>query len=327
MNATLDTAPPRYVESGPVGSGRAHAKAILFGEHAVVYGAPAIALPMPGLATTVQATPAAVTYLESELYTGRATSAPARLGPVLTAIEATLAHLREHGVPTRGVKISIRSEVSPDRGLGSSAAVAAAIAQAVAGAYLVTLTNQECFEIAQVAERYAHGTPSGLDARTVLAAEPIHFHNGLVRPVTIGTELTFVLADSGVPGSTATAVAGVRAMHDTDLGTARRIIAALAELATQGEHWLRAGNLADLGAGMNAAHEHLRTLGVSVPELNHLVAAARSNGAFGAKLTGGGLGGCILALAPTPAAAPEIAAALRAAGAPSVWQIQVPRTR
>lgn len=324
MNATLDTASLRYLDSAPIGVGRAHAKAILFGEHAVVYGAPALAVPVPGLNTVVRAVRAEGMFLDSDLYTGAANGAPIRLGPVVTSINAALKHLRSIGVGgVEGVGVRIRSDIPPDRGLGSSAAVAAAIGEAVAGAYSATFGSEARFEIAQEAERHAHGNPSGLDARTVLADGPIQFREGTVQPVSIGADLTLVLADSGVPGSTATAVAGVRAMHDTDLGTAGRIIDALAHLATDGEHALRAGDLPALGQGMSAAHEQLRALGVSIPELDNLVAVAQHSGALGAKLTGGGLGGCVLALAASSNDAAHLGAALRGAGAPNVWQVQV----
>ncbi len=323
MNATLDTAAPRYVDSAPAGVGRAHAKAILLGEHAVVYGAPALAIPVPKLRTTARAVRAEGIHLDSELYRGAAQGAPARLGPVVTAINATLDHLRSAGTETDGVHVRIASDIPPDRGLGSSAAVAAAVAEGVASAHLLTLDPDAWFEIVQEAERHAHGNPSGLDARTVLAAGPIQFHDGVVRPVSIGTDFTFVLADSGVPGSTATAVAGVRAIHDTDPGAAGGHIDSLARLTAAGEVALRHGNLPALGEAMSAAHEHLRALGVSIPELDALVDTSHRHGALGAKLTGGGLGGCVLALAPSHAAGSRLAAGLRAAGAPSVWQIRV----
>lgn len=328
MNATLDHAPPRYIDSSPVGIGRAHAKTILVGEHAVVYGAPALAMPVPGLNATVRAVAAEGRFVDSDLYTGATSGAPHRLGPVVTAIHATLEHLRSrNGIAVRGVKVRIRSDIPPDRGLGSSAAVAAAIAEAVAGAYEMTLEGAARFDIAQEAERHAHGNPSGLDARTVLASGPIQFHEGRIRPLAIGADLSFVLADSGVPGSTATAVAGVRALHETDLGTVDRIIASLADLAAEGEHALRDGDLAAVGRGMSAAHELLGHLGVSIPELDNLVAAALHGGALGAKLTGGGLGGCVLALAPSSADARRLAADLREAGAPSVWTMNVSSSR
>lgn len=324
MNATLDTAPAGYAPVAPVGIGRAHAKAILFGEHAVVYGAPALAIPIPTLRATVHATAAQETSLESELYTGPAARAPDRISPVLTAISAALTQLRRPGRIAAGVHVRISSDIPPDRGLGSSAAVAAALAKATAKAYGGDLDAGALFEIVQEAERRAHGTPSGLDARTVLAGGPIQFHAGHVMPLAIGTELTFVLADSGVPGSTAAAVAGVRAMYDTDLGTTSRLIGALTRTAEDGRRALAAGDLPTLGALMSEAHENLRALGVSLPALNNLVATARAHGALGAKLTGGGLGGCILALAPTGAHAAELSEALAGAGARGVWQVNVP---
>lgn len=366
MNATLDQAHTRDLEAPRLGMARAHAKAILFGEHAVVYGAPALSIPVPELTAWVHAELAPGIYIDSDLYTGPAENAPDRLGPVSTAITATLAYLRELGgstgstrttgttrttgstgtnratsngrarsngrltTPRReefaGAAVRIRSDIPPDRGLGSSAAVAAAIAGAVADAYGAVLNPEARFEIAQEAERRAHGNPSGLDARTVLADAPIRFESGRVTRQPIGQDLTFVLADSGVPGSTATAVAGVRAMRDTDLGTVDRIIERLAGLARDGADALGAGDAASVGAGMTAAHEELRRLGVSIPELNSLAAAACAGGALGAKLTGGGIGGCVLALAESPHHADDLARALRSAGARGVVTTTVRRT-
>lgn len=326
MNATLDTARPRYVDPAPIGIGRAHAKAILFGEHAVVYGAPALAVPVTNLQAKVHATQSPRTTIESELFTGLIGDSPTRLTPVATAIEATLAYLRTMGVDTGGVDLRIDSKIPADRGLGSSAAVAAAISEAVAGAHNITLDTNARFGIAQEAERTAHGTPSGLDARTVLASHPIQFQQGIVRPLAIGHDLHLVLADSGVRGSTATAVAGVRAMYDTDLGTAGRVISHLSTLADTGHDALRNGDLPLLGQAMSQAHEDLTHLGVSVPELDNLVATAHAGGALGAKLTGGGLGGCVLALARDEEHAQELMSQLAGAGAPSAWQVHVPRS-
>lgn len=306
------------------GVGRAHAKAILLGEHAVVYGAPAIALPVRELVAEahVTATDGAI-QISSELHTGEAVTAPVHLRPLLTAVGASLERLCPPGV---GVSLRLTSDIPHGRGLGSSAAVAAAVARAIADLSGRQLAPEMLHEIVQEAERVAHGNPSGLDARTVVAPSAIRFKAGVVSQLEIGRALTFVLADSGVPGSTVEAVGGVRTRRLANpLGT-DALIEGLAELTEAAKEDLAAGDMSALGARMDRAHSLLGLLGVSTPVLDALVATARRTGALGAKLTGGGLGGCILALAASPAAASELAGRLRTAGAVNTWTTEVPAT-
>ncbi|MFT4232775.1 MAG: mevalonate kinase [Leucobacter sp.] len=304
------------------GVGTAHAKAILFGEHAVVYGAPAIAVPLHQLEveTMIRSTPGAELRIESELFAGTASSAPDRLRPVVTAVRAAL---RGVGAEGEQVQLRVRSAIPHGRGLGSSAAVAAAIARAAADLVGVELGADEFHEIVQRAERVAHGNPSGIDARAVAAEGPIRFHGGRVSTTGVGAPLTFVLADSGVPGSTAAAVGGVRERRAADPAPMDRMISQLADIAEGSVLDLELGDRAALGARMLEAHELLGRIGVSTVQLDSLVDAARAAGAHGAKLTGGGLGGCVLALADSEDQAEHIALALRAAGAPRTWTTTV----
>ena len=320
--ARAQTAPASDGSPG-VGTGSAHAKAILLGEHAVVYGGPAIAVPLHQLEVQadLRPTPGGELRIESELFAGTAPSAPERMRPVITAVQAALA-----GTGTAGdrVQLRIRSAIPHGRGLGSSAAVAAAVARAAADLSGFDLDDDACHSIVQQAERVAHGNPSGIDARAVVACGPIRFHGGHVSSVGVGAPLTFVLADSGVPGSTAEAVAGVRERRAADPQGIGRAIAELSELAEGSTLDLRLGDRDALGGRMRAAHELLGRIGVSTPRLDALVDAATAAGASGAKLTGGGLGGCVLALAGSEAQAEHIALALRAAGAPRTWTTTVP---
>lgn len=305
-----------------VGVGTAHAKAILFGEHAVVYGAPAIAMPLHqlGVEAIVRPTPGAEMRLESELFAGSASSAPEELRPVITAVRVAL---ESTGMTGDEVQVLVRSAIPHGRGLGSSAAVAAAITRAAANLTGAELSDTAFHEAVQRAERVAHGNPSGIDARAVAAAGPIRFHGGTVRPISVGAPLTFVLADSGVPGSTARAVAGVRELRAANPGVTDRAISQLSEIAEGSERDLALGDRAALGARMLEAHRLLGTIGVSTVQLDAFVDAAYAAGAAGAKLTGGGLGGCVLALADSSNQAEHIALALRAAGARRTWTTTV----
>ncbi|WP_449277243.1 mevalonate kinase [Leucobacter sp. GX24907] len=305
------------------GTGLAHAKAILFGEHAVVYGAPAIAVPLHGLEVQVEmhATPDAETRIESELFAGSAAAAPALMGPVVAAARAAL---EMTGDADEHVQLRIRSAIPHGRGLGSSAAVAAAVARAVADQHGVSLSSEALHRIVQRAESVAHGNPSGIDARAVAATGPIRFQSGEVSAVSVGAPLTFVIADSGASGCTAEAVAGVRDLRSFDPGLVDDLIEQLSELTEASLDDLAAGSAEALGARMVEAHRLLGRLGVSTVDLDVLVAAATGAGAYGAKLTGGGLGGCVLALAPSADDAERISLALRTAGAARTWTTAVP---
>jgi len=298
-------------------SGSATAKTILFGEHSVVYGRPAIAMPIssiPVTATARQATGPAT--LRSALYHGRLDAAPERLQPTVAAVTAALDAV---GRPRDAVAVDVRSEIPAERGLGSSAAVAAAIVTAVTSLFGRELTADERHELIQIAERAAHGRPSGLDARSVVARGPVWFEDGATATLAVGGPLSFVLADSGVAGRTREAVAGVRALREADPARVDRVIDRLGGLSSTARDALGAADADLVGTAMTEAHALLGELGVGAPALDHLVTAARTGGALGAKLTGGGRGGCVVALARGAAHADELAAHLRAAGAPSAW--------
>lgn len=302
-------------------SGSAHAKSILFGEHAVVYGAPAVAIPLRSLeARATVRHHAHGVHLDSDLFSGAAADAPQRVQPVLAAIDSAL---ERTGLGGTGVDVRLSSTIPYERGLGSSAAVGVAIARGIANYAGVPLRPDEIHDVSMDAELIAHGGSSGLDGHTVASPTPIYFHGEGPRPLRVGAPLHFVLADTGHPGSTAEAVGSVRLrLREAPLAVGAHIDR-LGEIAERSLTGLAAGDIPALGALMTRAQQHLGELGVSDPSIEQLVAAADDAGAAGAKLTGSGRGGCVIALAHTREHADALATALRAAGAVRTWQTTV----
>lgn len=301
-----------------VGSGRglAHGKAILLGEHSVVYEGPAISLPLLGMTAEASVRPAPSPRIHSELYEGPGDTAPTRFAPIVTAVRAA----RDALMPGAGpLHLSLRSEIPYERGLGSSAAVAAAIIAAVERAADVSLGDDARHELIQQAERVAHGAPSGLDARSVVATSPIRFEDGRCAPAPVGATLTFVVADTGIPGATRDAVQSVHDLRGTAPGLVGAAISRLAALADGASDDLRDGLVDAIGERMREAQGLLARLGVSSDPLDTLVRAAEQAGALGAKLTGGGRGGCVISLAPSSDRADALVAGFEAAGAARVW--------
>ncbi|MFI5781880.1 mevalonate kinase [Nocardia sp. NPDC051570] len=308
-------------DEGEVGSGRASAKLILFGEHVVLYGKPAIALPVPALPVTARARrrPGPVVIESSALDTGRRESAAtsqldATAVPRL-AVSAVCEHL---DLPDDGLFITVDSGIPAGRGFGSSAASAAAIIEAVAALWGRKLDRDTMFALIQRSESFAHGKASGVDARTVISAGgPIWFQHGTVTPLPVAgpPRPVLVVADTGVYGSTRQAVSAVRGRL-AELGAyGTDLLDRAAAITTAAAADLAAGRFAEVGAKMSATHDILARLGVSCPEIEILVGAALEAQALGAKLSGGGLGGCVIALAADDQAAVRLRDALIAAGA------------
>ena len=149
----------------------AHAKVILFGEHSVVHGEPAIALPIDalGIHATARRVPGALRIVTS-LYTGPLAQAPDILKAPRVVVEATLAEL---GLPQRDIEVTVSGDVPHARGLGSSAAVAGALVRALADFAEIPLDEETYLRLVDVGERVAHGAPSGLDARATSATDPV----------------------------------------------------------------------------------------------------------------------------------------------------------
>lgn len=301
-------------------TGTSFAKIILIGEHAVVYGQPAIALPVKSIRLTATLRPRQDTaqVVTSAFYNGSLADADAtHFAGIATLIRQLLTNFSAR---QQGFSLTIESALPPERGMGSSAATAVAITRAVYAAFATPLPNDTLLNWANVSEKIIHGNPSGLDAATASANAPQWFVKGsATRPLRFPGQGVLVIADTGIPGQTKVAVGAVAQQMAQAPRKTAATITAIGQAVRQSAVALANDDLPGLGAQLSAAQTALRSLGVSQPLLDRLIKAADGAGALGSKLTGSGQGGCMIALAPELATAARIAAALTQAGAAATW--------
>jgi mevalonate kinase len=210
-----------------------------------------------------------------------------------------------------GYDLHLDASLPAGAGVGSSAAMAVASARALAEAAGHLLTPDQLFEAAMAAERVFHGNPSGLDHAVAIHGGLMHFVRGnppRMRPVALGGPFRLLVAQVEAGADTGRMVASVAALREAH-PVARALCADIGALVAEAETALTAGDQAAVGRLMNLNHGLLSALGVSTARLDAAVHAARAAGALGAKLTGAGGGGCMVALV-TDDTAPAVAAAL-----------------
>ncbi|GEP74083.1 mevalonate kinase [Weissella thailandensis] len=300
------------------GIGVSHAKVILLGEHAVVYGQPAIALPLTDLAMTVKIeSREAGQVVLSKAYQGPLVAMAEVYEGIRQLINRLLKHFRADEMP---FTMTITSNIPQERGMGSSAATAIAIVRAFFNFFDEPLPKQDLQRWASIEESITHGSPSGLDTATVAHDEAVWFIKGQ-QPEKIDMSLdgTLILADTGIQGQTGLAISVVRENLTNDPETGQHHIDQIGEIAKSTRTAIAENNLVKIGNYMNEAQSHLSALGISHPKLDELINAARHAGALGAKLTGGGVGGTMIALTTNGEQTTRVIKALEDAGAQEVW--------
>jgi mevalonate kinase len=311
-----------------LGKGQAPGKVILFGEHAVVYGRPALAVPVSQVKAEATVEPGepgeglllCAHDLGEEI---RLEDGPPGLDeqarerhPLALAVRLTLTEL---GLPEPPPwRVTVRSSIPIASGLGSGAAVSAAVARALADAAGRPLSHSALSTIVYEVDKLYHGTPSGIDNSVICYEQPVYFVRGEVpRTFSIGRPFTLAIANTGVASPTSAAVADVRHAWERDTARFEELFDRIAAIAEQARAVITEGIPEALGALMNENHTLLREIGVSSNELDALAEAARGAGATGSKLSGAGRGGNLIALVASETQ-DAVAAAMRAAGAVDV---------
>jgi len=306
-------------------SARACAKAILFGEHAVVYGRPAIGVPITNIYTEVQVREGAggATIVAEDLDQAWTLEELPPERPLGSIIRATLRLLDEDTAPN--FLLTIRSTIPIARGLGSGTAVSTSVVRGLAYFYGAKLTTAQVSDLVFETEKLYHGTPSGVDNTIIAYQQPVYFVKGNVpERLRVARPFRLVVADTGVASETKVTVGDVRAAWQREPARYEQIFDAIAGTVSEARKAVEYGWPEKLGPLMDANQAQLRLLGVSSPELERLILAAKSAGAAGAKLSGGGRGGCMIALVDDSTEQP-VAAALRHAASPLVLVTEVPR--
>ena len=291
-----------------------HGKIILFGEHAVVYGSRAIAAPVP-LAVHARVVDdddgvwlvvprwGVEQRLRTDPSKQRSFEVPAAL------------ILNELGLTERSMRIEVYPELPRAMGLGGSAAVAVAIIRALDRHFELGLSDDEVNALAFRSEQVAHGTPSGIDNTVATYGQPLIYRKGeppQIQTLELPEPITFVIGMTGVESLTAKMVARVRDGRERNRDVYDTVIKGIDAVTGQAIEALRRSDLERLGELMNVCQGLLNGLQVSSWELEELIQIARENGALGAKLTGGGGGGSMIALCPDNAA--EVIQAMQVAG-------------
>jgi mevalonate kinase len=273
---------------------RACGKIILLGEHAVVYGVPALAA---GIDRGAQAT------------ARRAEQASLRLGDRRASADdgsdvgrAFAALLAELAAPPVAVEVELT--ILPGCGLGASAAISVAIARAVIE---VSEPSQVRFEdnpwfdrvlaAATAWERVFHGNPSGIDAAAAAAGGCIAYTRGQgISRVNLAVDLELAIAVAGPPASTREMVEGLARLKERRPEVVNKSLEGIHALVRNAQLCIEAGDLVGLGKLMDLNQILLSGLFLSTEGIERACNAARDAGALGAKLTGSGGGGCVIAL-------------------------------
>jgi mevalonate kinase len=285
------------------GIGRGNGKTVLLGEHAVVYGMPAIAAGI-SLGASAQASPAPQASI-------RIVEQSAQLGDGSELARALEQVCSELGVGPHRVEVDVNLPLGS--GLGGSAAIGVAVARALLSASGERESEARVLAGAAAWERVFHGNPSGVDAAAAYHGGCIWFTRAAgPEPLVVGAPLELAICLAGPPASTKQMVDNVRQLGERRPDLLGQSLAGIEALVNNGRLCIEAGDRSGLGQLMNLNQMLLSGLFLSTAEIERACAVAREAGALGAKLTGAGGGGAVIALADESAV--PIEAAFRAAG-------------
>lgn len=301
-----------------IGIGRAYGKVILIGEHSVVYGEPAISIPfLPAKTEVVVRESLGEVKIDCDFYKGTLKNSKEDLYGVRTIVEKIVYDLKKELI---NFNIQINTTIPVERGMGSSAAVAVAVTKGLYDFFDIKLPLEDLIKYTDISEKIIHGNSSGLDAATIIGEKSLYYIKGeKFMPFKFNLDSYLIVADSGEIGNTKKAVEGVRNLLNRDYINTKKIIKDLGKLSKDAKYFMENNKSVELGEVMLKSQKKLYSLNVSNEKLDSLVSRAMKEGAFGAKLTGGGQGGSMIALGKDKETAIKISKGLLDEGARETW--------
>ena len=310
-------------------AGSAPGKIILTGEHAVVYKRPAIAIPVQSVRAEAQlivreAGPRGKIWIsDPKLSLNLWLHEMPEGEPLRQAIQLLQSRLLDEDHPT--LSLQLDSSIPHTGGMGSSAAIALAVLRAMSCFRNHPLTLEEQIQLSYETEVIFHGTPSGIDNTVIALNQPVFFEPDLPPlPIQVHTSFDVLIADTGEASQTATAVANVRKLREQNQDSCEALFDEIAEISRKARNSIETGDTQELGRCFYENQERLEELGVSSDKLRTLIQAAYNAGALGAKLSGGGMGGNMIALV-APSSVDTVRISLEEQGAVRVIHTEVMR--